>query len=139
MNLKIWRNGRIIEKKVILGRLESSQDYLAENKKESLDTKEEFIEDLKISVRDLNDNDKSEREIDKGITGTVITNIQTDSPLVNFLQPGDIIVEVQKEKVLNVFTLSKQIRKHINKGETTLLLTIYNSLNQRRYLGVKID
>ena len=47
--------------------------------------------------------------------------------------------DLEHKKVLNVFTLSKQIRKHINKGETTLLLTIYNSLNQRRYLGVKID
>ena len=34
VEIKIWREKRLITKKVILGRLESSKEYLSENKKE---------------------------------------------------------------------------------------------------------
>ena len=69
----------------------------------------------------------------------VITNIQSDSPVVNLLKTNDIIIEVQKEKILNSPAMLKKIKKYIAKGDKTLLLTIYNSQNQRRYLGVKLE
>ena len=55
------------------------------------------------------------------------------------LREGDIITEVQKNIVLNSKQLNKLIESIYKKGEQTLLLTIINSSNQRRYLGVKTN
>ena len=135
--VKIWRNEKLISKKVLLGRLESSQEFKAENKPE--DDKIEFteIEKLKISIRNLNKEDILIRELPKTTTGVVVTNVNDDSPLA-LISVGDIIVELQKEKVVNAKQFSRLVEKITNKEEKTLYLAIYNSTNQRSYITIKI-
>jgi PDZ domain-containing secreted protein len=69
----------------------------------------------------------------------LITSISSRSPVVGMLREGDIIIEVQKNKVLNSKQLNQLIENIYKKGEQTLLLTIINNNNQRRYLGVKTN
>jgi len=135
--LKIWRNQKLISKKVLLGRLESSKEFKAEKKAESDTSKYVKIEDLKISIRDLNKDDISERKLPKKTTGVVITEILEGSPLM-FVSVNDVIVELQKKKVINSNQFSNLIQEIINKGAKTLYLAIYNSSNQRSYITVKL-
>ena len=137
VELKIWRNKKLISKRLILGRLESSEEF--KERKSKVVKKEEEVESLKITVREINDKDKSSRNLDKKITGVVITNISSRSPLVNQLSINDIIIEVQKTKIKSISDLEKKVENIFKKGEKTLLLTIINKNNQRRYLGVKIN
>ncbi len=137
VELKIWRNKKLISKRLILGRLESSVEF--KERKSKVVKKEEEIESLKITVREINDKDMSSRNLDKKITGVVITNISSRSPLVNQLSINDIIIEVQKTKIKSISDLEKNVENIFKKGEKTLLLTIINKNNQRRYLGVKIN
>ncbi len=137
VNVKIWRNQRIITKKVLLGRLESSSEFKAENKTQNDLDESKNIEQLKISVRDLNKNDIATRNLPKNTTGVVVTNILQDSPLM-FLSINDVIVELQKKKILNSEQFSKLIEDIVNKGENTLLFAIFNANNQRSYLTVKL-
>ena len=137
VNLKIWRNKKLITKKVLIGRLESSIEFKAENKKEIDITKHVKIENLKIFVRDLNKDDISKRKLPKNTTGVVVTKIEDNSPLA-FVSKNDIIVELQKKKVINSNQFSKLVNQTIAKGEKTLYLAIYNSGNQRSYLTVKL-
>ena len=102
VKVEIWRNQKLISKTVLLGRLESSKEFKAENKIESGD--EIIIETLKISVRDLNKNDISERDLPKNSTGIVVTKISENSPLM-FLSVNDVIVELQKKKIKDVLLL----------------------------------
>ena len=69
----------------------------------------------------------------------VITEISNRSPLANFLSVNDIIIEVQKTSVKNSTDLNKIVNDIFKKGEKTLLLTIINNKNRRRYIGVKIN
>ena len=71
VKVKIWRNQRIILKKVLLGRLESSKEFKAENSTEP--EKDMVIEALKITVRDLSKNDIAKRELPKNSTGVLVT------------------------------------------------------------------
>ena len=135
--LKIWRNQKLKSKKVLLGRLESSKEYKAENKTEESEENYLLVEDLKISIRDLNDEDIKERELPSNTTGVVVTKISDDSPLA-FISVNDLIVELQKKKVKNSKHFLKLVKEIINKGEQTLLFAIYNSSNQRSYVTVKI-
>ncbi len=137
VTVKIWRNQKLISKKVVLGRLESSEQFKAETKKKP-DTGEQIIIDsLKISVRDLKQNDISERKLPKNTSGVVVTEILNGSPLM-FVSVNDVIVELQKKKITSSKQFSRLLKDIIDKGAETLYLAIYNSRNQRTYITVKL-
>ena len=137
VELKIWRNKKLISKRLTLGRLETSEEF--KETKPKIVKKDVDIQSLKIAVRDLNEQDISKRNLNKKTTGVVITEISNRSPLTNLLSVNDIIIEVQKTSVKNSSDLNKIVNSIFKKGEKTLLLTIINKDNRRRYLGVKIN
>jgi len=137
VTVKIWRNQKLISKRVLLGRLESSKEFKAENKPEPDTSKYVKVENLKISVRDLDKNDISERKLPKNTTGVVVTEMSEGSPLI-FVSVNDVIVELQKKKVINSNHFLNLIKEIIDNGEKTLYLAIYNSRNQRSYITVKL-
>ena len=137
VQLKIWRDKKSITKRLVLGRLESSEEF--KEKKTKTVKKEKEIETLKITVRDVTKDDITSRRLRKNTSGAVILDISSRSPLINLLSINDIIIEVQKKPVKNSIDLNKIVESIFKKGEKTLLLTVINSQNQRRYLGVKIN
>ena len=139
VDVKIWRNKKEILKKIKLGRLETSEDFKVE-KKETNPKKQEIleIESLKITVRVLNEKDIKQRKLPNQTTGLVITNIEKDSP-INYLNVGDIIIEAQKKKIKNAKDLKKIVDAVLKTNQKTILIVIYNTQNQRRYIGVKLD
>ena len=136
VTVKIWRNQKLISKKITLGRLESSEQFKAETKEED-DSEYVEIEKLKISVRDLTKDDIDKRELPKNTTGVVVTRILEGTPLM-FVSVNDIIVELQKKKITSTKQFSNLLKDIINKGAETLYLAIYNSNNQRSYITVKL-
>ena len=137
VELKIWRNKKLISKRLTLGRLETSDEF--KETKPKIVKKDEEIDSLKIAVREINNEDISSRNLDKKIKGVVITDIANRSPLANLVSVNDIIIEVQKTPIKSVVDLKKIVNNIFKKGEKTLLLTIINQNNRRRYLGVKIN
>ena len=137
VELKIWRNKKLISKRLTLGRLETSEEF--KETKPKIVKKDEDIESLKIAVREINEKDISSRNLNKKTKGVVITDISNRSPLANLLSVNDIIIEVQKTPIKSTADLKKIVNGIFKKGEKTLLLTIINQNNRRRYLGVKIN
>ena len=137
VQLKIWRNKKLITKRLTLGRLESSEEF--KEKKSKIIPKDKEIDVLKITVRDLTEQDIKSRNLKKGSTGVVIVDIANRSPLINLLSVDDVIIEVQKKSVKDTSDLNKIVSDIFKKGEKTLLLTVINKNNQRNYLGVKIN
>ena len=135
VEVKVWRNGKEISKKIKLGRLETSEDFKA---KKTIETKDTAIESLKINVRPVEQKDIDERGLPKNTKGLVITEIANDSP-INYLSAGNIIIEAQKKVIKTIGDLEIAINVALKSSEKTLLLVIYNNQNQRRYIGVKLD
>ena len=140
VEVKVWRNKKEITKKIKLGRLETSSDFKKEEKKEGIPEKPEIseIKSLKIIARLLNKKDIAQRKLPNQTTGLVITNIGKNSP-VNYLNVGDVIVEAQKKKIKSIKDLEDIVDKALKSNQKTILIVIYNSQNQRRYIGVKLD
>jgi serine protease Do len=137
--LKIWRNKKLISKKLKLGRLELSEEFKSGKRRTMPKAKSEIeIQTLKIIVRDLTEEDINARKLKKNLKGVVILEISNKSPLNRFLSVNDIILEIQKTPI-TAGTINKLVEEIIKKGEQTLLLTIINQNNQRRYLGVKVN
>ena len=140
VDVKIWRNKKEITKKVLLGRLETSDDFkVSENPKKDENNLDEIIESLKIAVRPLTKEDIKNRTLPNQTTGLVITNMANNSPLVNSIEINSIIIEAQKKKIRSADDLRDITQKAINSNQKTILIAIYNNQNQRRYIGVKLD
>ena len=96
------------------------------------------IKSLKITVRLLNEEDINKRQLPADTTGVVIIDIASDSPIFNYMQVNEVIVEVQKTTINNLKQLNNILEENIAKDENTLLFTIYSNQNQRRYIGIKL-
>jgi len=51
---------------------------------------------------------------------------------------GDIIIALQNKKIKDVSDFEQKVKKEIKSGSKSLLLTILDSQNRSRYVGVKI-
>ena len=139
VKVKIWRNKRELNKNVILGRLETSEDFKVGKKQEPPKNEDSKIASLKISVRILSKEDIKTRKLPNQTLGLVVTKIENNSPLANVLEVNSIIVEVQKKKIRSINDLNQIIQRALKSNQKTILLAIYNNQNQRRYIGVKLD
>ena len=136
VKVKIWRNKKEIIKTITLGRLETSDDFKVAEKSKS--PKELGVEDLKISVRELTKEDIKIRNLPNQTSGLVITKIENDSPLKEYVEVNSIILEAQKKKIRSINDLNLAVKQVLNSNQKTILLVIYNSQNQRRYIGIKL-
>ena len=96
------------------------------------------IDNLKITVRKLNREDVNQRKLPNQTSGLVITKIENNSPLINSIKVNSIIIEAQKKKIKSADDLNQIIKQVLKTNQKTILLVIYNSQNQRRYIGVKL-
>ena len=138
VKVKIWRNKKELIKTIKLGRLETSEDFkVAETKKQAIE--EIRIENLKISVRKLTNEDIKTRSLPNQTSGLVVTKIENNSPLFNSLEVNSIILEAQKKKIRSVNDLNFIVKDVLKSNQKTILLVIFNSQNQRRYIGIKLE
>ena len=137
VQVKIWRNKKEITKNITLGRLETSEDFKVAEKNTQL--KEQRIDSLKITVRELSKEDIKVRNLPNQTSGLVITQIEKSSPLANSIEVNSIILEAQKKKIRNINDLIQSVKQVLNSNQKTILFVIYNSENQRRYIGIKLD
>jgi len=138
VKVEIWRNKKVIIKSILLGRLETSDDFKVSEKK-SKAPQDIIIEDLKITVRKLTKEDIKTRKLPNQTSGLVITKIGNTSPLLKSIKANSIIVEAQKIKIKSVKDLEKIVKDVLKSNQKTILLAIYNNENQRRYIGIKLD
>ena len=135
VKVKVWRNKKELTKNVLLGRLETSEDFKVTEKSSP---KESVIDDLKITVRELNNEDIKQRKLPNQTNGLVITKIANNSPLINTIDVNSIIIEAQKKKIKSADDLNQIVKKVLNTNQKTILLVVFNSQNQRRYIGIKL-
>jgi len=138
VKVEIWRNKKVITKSILLGRLETSDDFKVSEKK-SKAPQDIIIEDLKITVRKLTKEDIKTRKLPNQTSGLVITKIGNTSPLLKSIEANSVIVEAQKIKIKSVKDLEKIVKDVLKSNQKTILLAIYNNENQRRYIGIKLD
>jgi len=138
VKVKVWRNKKEITKNILLGRLETSDDFKVSDKRTEAPT-DIIIDDLKITVRKLTKEDIKTRKLPNQTTGLVVTKIESTSPLKSSIELNSVLVEAQKIKIKNAKGLQKIVKDVLKSNQKTILLAIFNNQNQRRYIGVKLD
>tara|TARA_Y100000590_G_scaffold36365_2_gene39402 strand:+ start:2892 stop:4298 length:1407 start_codon:yes stop_codon:yes gene_type:complete len=116
--VKIWRKNNIKDIKVKLGELE--EDNYDSNLKETDDESIE-IEEIGISVRDLKNNDYLNFDLEKNTTGVVVTEISNEEILTKV---DDVIIEINREKVINSEQFLNSVLEIKEKGRSSILLRV---------------
>ena len=135
--LKIWRKKRFITKTVVLGRLEDTAEF--KQKKTPAKSQEQTLSSLGIDIRNINDDDAKNRSKLRNKSGVIIKKIDPNGAMsLLAARPGDAIVALQNTPIKNVRDFEKKLKKQINSGSKSILLTIVDLQNSTRYIGVKI-
>jgi serine protease Do len=138
VEVKIWRNKKILTKNITVIRLEEASDYKNENSKQVAPSAI-TIKELGIKIRNINNQDVEKRSNLKDKKGVYILEISGDSPLALLpVKEGEIIIAVANIPVSNVKNFEDQFKKEIKKNTNSVLLTILDSNNQSKFIGVKI-
>ena len=135
-NIKIWRDKKVLSKTVVLGRLEETAEF--KEKQVPAKVADTSVESLGIKVRNLNEKDMAARKI-KDKNGVIIQEVDVNGPMSDAaVGVGDIIIALQNKKIKDVSDFDQKVKKEIKSGSKSLLLTILDSQNRSRYVGVKI-
>ena len=138
--LKIWRDKKILEKTIVLGRLEDSAEFKKKAEPKKVEKNDDvLLKSLGIKVRNVNDQDVAARKLLTGKNGVIVQEVDENGSLADSpIQVGDIIVALQNNKIDNASDFSNKLNKLIGSGNKSLLLTVIDSQNRSRYVGVKI-
>ena len=99
---------------------------------------EQILKELDLPINEIINNLEEVNLLPNQLKGLVITKIENNSPLLNSIDVNSIIVEAQKKKIKSANDLDRIVKEVLNTSQKTILLVIYNSQNQRRYIGVKL-
>ncbi len=114
-SIKVVRSGKKKSLKIKIGKRPDNPDASG-----SSDSAEELASDLKISVKDLDD-DTRQRLGARDLTGVVVANVESDSPAAGYLQVGDIIVELNRDRIRNASEFQAKT-KNLKSGDDVLML-----------------
>jgi serine protease Do len=138
VSVKIWRDKKILTKQITVSRLEDTSEYKSENNKPSLSSFA-TIKELGIKIRNINNQDVEKRPNLKNKKGVYIEEINSNSPLSLLpVQEGDIIIAVSNIQVSDVKNFEDIFKKELKKNLNSILLTLIDTNNQNKFIGVKI-
>jgi serine protease Do len=138
VEVKIWRNKTILTKNITVAKLEETSDFKNQNSKEAASAVV-TIKELGIKIRNISKEDIETRPSLKDRRGVYILEISSDSPLALLpVQEGEIITAIGNNQISNIKSFEEQLKNEKRKNLKSILLTILDSKNQTKFVGVKI-
>lgn len=123
IQIEFVRNKKSQTAKIKIGKLQDGEPK-AEVGKKSPDVSDEVTEmdQLGFRVSNITDQDREKLKLGKDVEGVVIEEIQQQGPSdQKGLQPGNLILELNHEKVKDVASYRK-LSKSLKKGDSVMLL-----------------
>ncbi len=133
-----WRNGKLQETKVAIGELEKAEENgLLTNSVKSTSTGVD-LDIVGLTLKDLNDKLRTEFNITKDIEGVLISTVKKISEASKKgLSEGDIIVEINQQKVSTPQEVIDIVEKAQNNNRKSVLMLINDNGNMR-FVALKL-
>ncbi len=141
VDVVLWRDGRQRTVKVTLGELEKFDQ--ANLSTSAPDTEEEPVErsidELGLALSTITRATAEKYNLDSELDGVLITGVEGDSGAAEKgLRKGDVIVEVNQEKVSTPDAVAARIKDATKNGRRSVLLLI-NREGDLRFVALRID
>jgi serine protease Do len=141
VDVVLWRDGRRRSVKVTLGELEKfDQANLTTSEPGDDETPiERSIDELGLSLSTITRGMTEQYGLDSDLEGVLITDVDGDSGAAEKgLRKGDVIVEVNQEKVSTPDAVAAKIKDAEQSGRRSVLLLI-NREGDLRFVALRID
>ena len=138
VEMVVLRKGKRITLDITIDELDEGAS--AEEEEAEEETKEELESVLGLSLTDLDEEARTELEIDADIEGVLITSVDYESGREGLrrLRRGDVIVEVTQQDVVTVEDVKERIEDLREAGRSGILLSIYRR-GQYVHVPIKLD
>ena len=135
VKVEVWRKGRKRTLDVIVGELKESTASVIPSRNEV-----EKVEDvLGMTVTSITQKLREQFKISKNIRGVLVKNINKNSMAAQRgIRPGDVIVEVNQNKITSPELLARIIKRSKSSGIKAILLLI-NRSGELRFVAVPIQ
>ena len=141
VDVVLWRDGKRRTVKVTLGELEKFDKANLQTTEPGEDEKpvERSIDELGLSLSTITRSVAKKYSLDKELDGVLITDVEGDSGAAEKgLREGDVIVEVNQEKVTTPDAVAAKIEDAAENGRRSVLLLI-NREGDLRFIALRID
>ena len=138
VDLIVLRKGERERLRITIDELDESDGDEEADDDDTSEEKQETVLDL--SLTELDDEARTELELDEDIQGVLVTSVDYNSGREGLrgLRRGDIIVEVTQQEVSSIDEVKERIEDQREAGRTVVLLSIYRR-GQYAHVPVKLD
>lgn len=121
----VWRDGEIIERDVVVGRLDETEAQLASVQTPSDDPVTEEVPSLGLTLSTITDELREKFELREDLTGVMVVKVDNASSAADKgIRAGDIIVEVGQQEVASPADVAARVSDHKNQNKNTVLLLL---------------
>ena len=143
VEVEVWRNGRSINLKVIIGEMEEqAEEKMAldsDDKGSSEDSKPEKVIELGLLLSNITSEVRNRFNIPDNLNGVIVVGVEPESDATTKgILPGDIIMEVAQNKVYSVYDVKMRILAEINASRDFTLLLL-NRKGELSFIALKIQ
>ncbi len=137
VQVEVWRKGRSRSLTIVLGELEDDVTVTA-SASQKQNTRTKIIADIGLSVATLNNQMREEYGFAQEQTGLVVTSVDpAGTAAEKNIQDGDLIIEVDQEKVTRPDDMTKLIAQAKKSGYRVVTLLV-NRQGQHTWVAVKL-
>tara|TARA_R110001599_G_scaffold165263_9_gene354656 strand:- start:557 stop:2071 length:1515 start_codon:yes stop_codon:yes gene_type:complete len=135
----VLRDGKEVEIKVTLGRLEEGEKLIAAQEEEAAEAAPKPVEVLGMILGEIDDAAREKFELGEDVEGVLITEVVENSNAAEKqVRAGDVIQEISQEKVSSVDDVIKRVAELKEDGRRSVLLLLLSEENELRFVAVRL-
>ncbi len=141
--IEVLRDDKTISMSLVVGELEKAEDeglVQADPDKPQTTSKSNEVDGTGMFVSDLNSVLRQTFEVPEDVNGVIVTKVNpTSDAALKGMTPGDLIVEVNQQKVASVDEVTAQVSKLQTEGKTSVLLLVdHQGRGDVRFVALKL-
>tara|TARA_R100000005_G_scaffold91715_1_gene64353 strand:+ start:9155 stop:10666 length:1512 start_codon:yes stop_codon:yes gene_type:complete len=138
VTVELWRSGKAVESKVVLGELEKAETAMAEGSS-SEPVAGKSLDVLGMQLSPINDAAREQFGISEDVKGVLVTDVQQNSEAAEKgIRPGDVITEAQLEPVTTPDQIKGRLAE-IEKSDKKSVLLLLKRGDNSRFIALKLD
>jgi serine protease Do len=139
VDVVVWRKGEEMTLQVELGELDEEQLAAATVGEAPVERETDLVEPLGLKLAQLTPELRLEFELGEGDDGVVIIAVEVDGTAAEKgLRPGDIIVEVDQEKVMTPGDVADRVERAKDEGFRVVTLLVLRQ-GDFQWVAVRLD
>lgn len=136
----VLRDGKEVEVKVTLGRLEEGEKLIAAQEDEEAEQAAKPVQVLGMTLGELDEEAIKKYEIAEDVEGVLVASVEENSNAAEKqVRAGDVIQEVSQEAVKTTADVEKRIDELKKEGRRSVLLLLMSKGGELRFVAVRLS